>query len=204
MRISPCCIHNKTSRVVTYGLGECLGTFFDDNVTPALGAGAGGVEWGPIFWVGARLELGDDDFGFEAWFALRGNKFNKLWRNLSFFTHLLALDGAAIDGQVSKVSKEFLGTVLALDEFEEVRCIVNELENSSDYLEINLRGEILTVVQVFPPIKTSWVKRRNKKGIFVCQSELKFHFWKLRIKLTLTPRIRNSTRARSILRRATS
>ena len=31
---------------------------------------------------------------------------------------------------------------------------------------------IHTVVQVLPPINTSWVRRRNKKGIFVCKQKV--------------------------------
>jgi len=42
--------------------------------------------------------------------------------------YLLTFDGAAVDGQVSEVSKEFLGTVLALNKFEEIGGVVNELK----------------------------------------------------------------------------
>ena len=39
----------------------------------------------------------------------------------------LALDGAAIDGDVSEVCKELLSAVLSLHKFEQVGRIVNEL-----------------------------------------------------------------------------
>lgn len=39
----------------------------------------------------------------------------------------LTLDGASIDGKVSKISEELLSAVLALDELEEVGGIVDEL-----------------------------------------------------------------------------
>jgi hypothetical protein len=42
-------------------------------------------------------------------------------------TYNLSFDRASIDSEISKVSEEFLGTVLALHELEEVWGIVNEL-----------------------------------------------------------------------------
>jgi hypothetical protein len=38
----------------------------------------------------------------------------------------LALDGAAIDGDISEVRKELLSAVLRLHKFEQVGCIVDE------------------------------------------------------------------------------
>jgi len=73
MRISPCRVHNQATRIFTNGLGEAFGTLFEQDRTPTLGAGLGGIERRTMLRVGARLEVWDDNFGFEAWFALRRN-----------------------------------------------------------------------------------------------------------------------------------
>jgi len=44
-----------------------------------------------------------------------------------FSTYDLSLNGASVDGKVSEVRKEFLGTVLALDELEQVGSVIDEL-----------------------------------------------------------------------------
>jgi len=78
----------------------------------------------------------------------------------------LALDGAAINGDISEVCEELLSTVLRLHKFEQLRCIVDELDGfqqrDNSYLQ-----QALTVVQVFPAMKTSCVSKRKRKGIFV-------------------------------------
>jgi hypothetical protein len=47
--------------------------------------------------------------------------------NLRGESYGLALDGAAIDGNISEVCKELLSAVLRLHKFEQLRRIVNEL-----------------------------------------------------------------------------
>jgi hypothetical protein len=42
-------------------------------------------------------------------------------------TYHLTFNRATIDGKISKVSKKFLGAVLALDQFEEFGSIIDEL-----------------------------------------------------------------------------
>jgi len=105
--ITPCGVHDEGTRVLPDSLGERLGTMFDNDVAPANSAGHGGVERGSgrVFPVG---ELRDDDVGLETGFAN------------------LTLDGTSVDGEVSKVGKEFLGTVLTLHELEEIGSVVNE------------------------------------------------------------------------------
>jgi hypothetical protein len=78
----------------------------------------------------------------------------------------LAFDRATVDGEITEVRKQFLGPVLALYQFEELGGIVDELlrglRNGNAKITV-----LITVVQVLPPMKTSWVKRRNKNGMFV-------------------------------------
>jgi hypothetical protein len=78
----------------------------------------------------------------------------------------LAFDRATVDGEITEVRKQFLGPVLALYQFEELGGIVDELlrglRNGNAKITV-----LVTVVQVLPPMKTSWVKRRNKNGMFV-------------------------------------
>lgn len=44
-------------------------------------------------------------------------------------TYLLSLDGASVHCEVAKVGEELLGTILALDELEEIWSVVDELSN---------------------------------------------------------------------------
>jgi hypothetical protein len=46
---------------------------------------------------------------------------------LNLNTYALAFDGAAVDGNISEVCKEFLGTVLRLNQLEQLGRIVDEL-----------------------------------------------------------------------------
>lgn len=85
-------------------------------------------------------------------------------------TYLLSLDGASVHCEVAKVGEELLGTILALDELEEIWSVVDELSNLRLFsipLTFCCQKKILTVVQVFPEMKTSCVRSRNRKGIFV-------------------------------------
>lgn len=46
-------------------------------------------------------------------------------------TYLLPFDGASVHCKVAKVGEELLGTILALDELEEIWSVVDELGNLS-------------------------------------------------------------------------
>ena len=79
----------------------------------------------------------------------------------------MTLDRATIDGKVSEIREKFLGTILTLHQFEEFGSIVDKLcLLISKYAEHKLQFK-LTVVHVLPPINTSCVNSRNKKGILV-------------------------------------
>lgn len=125
MGVTPCGIHNEGAWVVAHCFGKCFGTFFDDDVPPSDGARQGSVQGGTIKRVFAALKLGDDNVGFEAGFALvlpSNDSESKITR-----TNGLAFDGASIDRQITEVCQQFLSTVLALHQLEEVRSIINEL-----------------------------------------------------------------------------
>jgi hypothetical protein len=42
-------------------------------------------------------------------------------------TYNLTLDGTAVDGNVAQICEQFLGTIKALHQSEEVRGVINEL-----------------------------------------------------------------------------
>jgi hypothetical protein len=100
----------------------------------------------------------------------------------------LSLDARAVDDEVSEVGEDLLSSVLTRDEVEERRSVVDELgrRRSASSSRPSTLAQ-LTVVQVSPATNVSWERTRKRKGMLV-----------------LTPRILNSTRARSILRRAIS
>ena len=92
MSVSPCCVHDKRAWVLPYGFGEGLGTVLDDDVTPTHLARQCSINrW--IIWVVAILQLGDNNFGFETWFAR------------------LTLDRAPVDCEIPEICEEFLSTV---------------------------------------------------------------------------------------------
>ena len=111
MSVAPRRVHDEHTRVLADGLRKCLGALLDDNVTPADFAGEGSVcrRAVRVFTVD---KLGNDNLVLEAGLAD------------------LSLDGGAIDCEVSKVSKELLGTVLALNELEELLRVVDELASN--------------------------------------------------------------------------
>jgi hypothetical protein len=88
----------------------------DDDVTPADSARNGCVKRRAlrIFPVS---QLGNDEVCLET--------------GLSNLTH----DRTAVDGEVSKVGEQLLGTVLTLDKLEEIRGIVNELKYGAVSIE---------------------------------------------------------------------
>lgn len=109
MSVSPSCVHDKGAWVLSYGIGESFGTVFDDDVTPTHLARKSSVNRWTIRVV-AILQLGDNDFVFETWFAR------------------LTLDRAPVDCEISEICEEFLSTVLALHKLEELRSIVDKLK----------------------------------------------------------------------------
>lgn len=102
--ISPGGVHEQTTLVLANGLGEGLGALLEENVSPSLLARLADID---------LLTIGVDD--------LREN-------NLTLELGLanLSLDRAAVDGDVSKIGQQLLGTVLATNEVKELRGIINK------------------------------------------------------------------------------
>jgi hypothetical protein len=68
----------------------------------------------------------------------------------------LAFDRASVDGQVSEVCEQLLGTILTLYKLEELWSVIDELLVLLSNAKRNgKRGCELTVVQVLPPMNTS-------------------------------------------------
>lgn len=101
----------------------------------------------------------------------------------------LSLDRRSVDDEVSEVGEDLLGSVLTRDEVEKGGSVVDELRSGRSVDVLGLSSQIarLTVVHVSPATNVSCERTRKRKGMLV-----------------LTPRILNSTSARSILRRAIS
>ncbi len=123
--IAPHRVHDEHTGVLADGLRECLGALLDDDVTPAHFAGQGSVGRRPVR-VFTVDKLGDDDLVLEAGLAD------------------LSLDGGAVDCKISKVGKELLGTVLALDELEEILGVVDELASTNVSCTTSSRRFFLT------------------------------------------------------------
>lgn len=104
MGITPGGVHNEASLVGPDGLSKGSGTLADDNLPPALLGWPGNVE----NLAGGVPEDGENNVSTELGLAN------------------LALDGAAVDSNISEVGKELLGTVLRVDEVEELGGVVNE------------------------------------------------------------------------------
>ena len=126
MSVAPRRVHDEHTRVLADGLRKCLGALLDDNVTPADFAGEGSVcrRAVRVFTVD---KLGNDNLVLEAGLAD------------------LSLDRRAIDCKVSQVGKKLLGTVLALNELEEVLGAVDELMSirvNCSIVQFVLRGSL--------------------------------------------------------------
>ncbi len=65
MSVTPCRVHDESARVRPDGFGECLWTFVDNDIAPALLARDRCVQWRTV---GIRpvWKLGDNDLFFEA------------------------------------------------------------------------------------------------------------------------------------------
>ena len=111
MRVTPRRVHDEHTRVLADSLRERLRAVFHDDVAPADFAREGGVGGGSV-GVRAVDKLGDDDLFPEARFSL------------------LTFDRGTVDGKVSEVAEELLGAVLALNELEQLRCVINELRHN--------------------------------------------------------------------------
>jgi len=126
MRITPSRVHNKCSRVGTNGFGKFLGAFLDDDITPAGLAWQRSIQRRAVLRVITVLEYRNDNFVFETWFTLEKVE-DVSPTTKQIYAYHLTFDRASIDGEVSEVGKNFLRTVLALYQFEEIRSIVDEL-----------------------------------------------------------------------------
>ena len=104
MGVTPGRVHDKTSLVGADGLGEAFGAIVEDNVPPALRAGCRCVDSFPL----EIVELGDLDLAPE--FGLTN----------------LALDLATVDGKLSEISEELLGSVLGANEVEEGGRVIDK------------------------------------------------------------------------------
>ena len=110
MSITPGGVHDEHTGVFTDGLGESLGTVFDDDVTPSLLTRNRAIEGGTVGVV-AVLEGGNNDLILETGFTL------------------LTSNGTAVDGEITEVSEQLLRAVLALYELEKVGRVVDKLLN---------------------------------------------------------------------------
>ena len=120
-------------------------------------------------------------------------------------TYDLALDRAAVDSEVAEVSEQLLRAVLALDELEEVGRVVDELMFGDEY-ETSI-GKANTHGSPGLATNEDIVRQQTEQegDVGLQMGTHKFRFVHRQIKLlTFTPRIRNSTRARSIFLLATS
>ena len=109
MGIAPGSVHEQAALVVTNRLGKGLGALLHKNVSPALLAGCADIDLGAI----GSNKLRQNDLTLELGLA-----------NLS-------LDGAAVDGDITQVRKKLLSTVLAADQVEELRSVVDERRPAS-------------------------------------------------------------------------
>lgn len=116
MSVSPSCIHDKRAWVLPDRFGEGLWTVLDDDITPTHLTRQCGVDGWAIYVV-TILQLGNNNITFKARFTR------------------LTLDRASVDCEISKISQELLSTVLALYKFEELRSIVDELEQHEQHFE---------------------------------------------------------------------
>jgi len=102
--IAPCGIHNHATLVRPNGLGESLGALLENNLAQTLLARLANIDLVAIV-VG---KLWEDNLALE--FGLAN----------------LALDAAAVDGDITEVAKKLLGTVLTADKVEEGGGIVDK------------------------------------------------------------------------------
>lgn len=117
--VSPGGVHDKTTLVVSNGSSESLGALVDNDVSPSVLAGNGSVDI-------LSLTIGDlrnDGLGSET--------------GLSSLT----LDRGSVDGEISKVLQEFLGSVLGSNKLEKLGSVVNERGPGETRLEDRVSKE---------------------------------------------------------------
>lgn len=102
--IAPGCVHKKAALVVAHSLGEGLGPLVEEELPPTILARLGDVKLGAI----GLKETGLDDVALELGLAD------------------LTLDAATVDGNVTEVKQQLLGTVLAADEIEQLGGVIDE------------------------------------------------------------------------------
>lgn len=95
--VSPGGVHEKAALVITNSLGEGLRALLQDDVAPSLLA-----------------RMGDIDLG-----TVTGNDLRHIDLAPELGLANLALDAAAVDGNVTEVGQQLLGTVLAANQVEE-------------------------------------------------------------------------------------
>lgn len=99
----------------------------------------------------------------------------------------LALDLGSIDSEIAEIRQQLLSAILAANQRKELRTIAPKSANMKKSHVSETYVSSMKVVQQVPSIKVGWVRREVRKGMLV-----------------LIPRILNSTKARSIFRRAIS
>jgi len=102
--VTPGGVHEQAALVVADSFGKGLGALLENNLAPTLGARLRNVD----LVSGIVQELGNDNLTLE----LRLTD--------------LTLDAASVDSHVAKIGEELLSTVLAADEVEKFRSVINE------------------------------------------------------------------------------
>jgi hypothetical protein len=104
MSITPSCIHEKAALILADGLSKGFWAFLNNDVSPTLLAGHRSVN----LLSSLIKEFWHDNFTLELWLSN------------------LPLDATSVDGKISQVGQQFLGTVLAADKIEQLRGIIDE------------------------------------------------------------------------------
>jgi len=90
----------------------------NDNVAPSCLARECGIE-GRSIGVVAALQFRDNDLSLEVRFTLREKDgLNRTKKSRNVTTNHLSFDRTSVDSKVPEVCQQFLGSVLALNEFE--------------------------------------------------------------------------------------
>jgi hypothetical protein len=125
VRVTPRSVHNECAGVLANGLGESFWSFLDNDIPPTILTGERSVEGGPVRVLSVP-ELGNGDLVLEAGFTLY-EVMRRCCDSKSRESYGLALNGAAIDSNISKICKELLGTVLRLYKLEQIGRIIDKL-----------------------------------------------------------------------------
>jgi hypothetical protein len=104
MGITPGGIHEKSTLIGTNSLGKCLWALLNKDVSPTLGAWLRSIELAAIL----IMKFWNDDLALELWLTN------------------LALDARTVDGNITKICKQLLSTVLGANQVEELWSIIDE------------------------------------------------------------------------------